>query len=71
VAYDAAFPADPNRTTTPVSITLVGTDAGVATVEVAITAPGWTKDPARRFPVTIDPSYWASSPAGGILDTNV
>lgn len=56
---------------TPVQTRLVSVSGGVATVESGID-PAWLADPARVFPVTIDPSFYQTTFAGsGAWDTYV
>ncbi len=59
VGFDSAEP----RAVAPVTVTVVGQRAGSATLSVAVDA-AWLRDPARVFPVTIDPT-WESAPVGG------
>ena len=68
-AGDASLPEGPSATTAPSK----DADASVARVEVAISDPAWFADPARKFPVTIDPTarYLFALPGSANLDTMV
>src|SRR5207244_11012233 len=56
---------------TPVHTRLVSARGGVATVESGVD-PAWLADPARAWPVTIDPSFYQNTAAGsGAWDTYV
>lgn len=55
----------------PVTVELVGVDAGTARLRVAVEVPGWVEDPARVYPVTIDPTWEVTPEASGAVDTYV
>ena len=59
----AAVDSATSPSTGPVTVTLVGQNAGTAVVSVTVDAK-WLADPARVFPVTIDPSA-APTTTGG------
>jgi RHS repeat-associated protein len=69
LATDSAVTASGSGAQTPVAVSLAGLVGQTATVQVAID-PGWSADPARVFPVTIDPS-WHQWNAGDNADTYV
>lgn len=76
IAFDASFPAAGPAATTAVNVRLVADPAApgtashagsVATIEVSISAE-WLSAPARKFPVTIDPTFfgkWSLAADGG------
>jgi YD repeat-containing protein len=59
LAFDSSGTIDELPAETPVAVRLLAQDEGVATVEVAVD-PTWLADPARVFPVTVDPPYEVS-----------
>jgi RHS repeat-associated protein len=67
VAFDSANTGW-NGAETGVEVTLAATAAGSATIDVAV-SPAWFADPARVFPVTIDPVWVGYVTATGALDT--
>jgi RHS repeat-associated protein len=69
-AYDAKSKVPAQSGETPVTTTLVGELPGQAIVEVGID-PVWLADPARVFPVVIDPSLEVPSYGDGGQDTYV
>jgi hypothetical protein len=68
LAFDAAAAKGGVLTTAPVTVRLVGQDAGVAAVDVAVD-PAWLSAPGRQFPVTIDPTFSQLSTNAGAFDT--
>ncbi len=71
LAYGGGFTHDANPSTsypdgaqTDTVTTLVGQSGTTATVNVSFD-PGWLADPARVFPVTIDPSYYTNTSSNG------
>lgn len=68
LAFDASWSSGATPVTAPVSVRLVSQAAGLATVEVGVD-PAWLVSPARRFPVTIDPTFSQLSNASGAFDT--
>jgi RHS repeat-associated protein len=67
VAFDSANTGW-NGAETGVEVTLTAADADSATIDVAAN-PAWFADPARVFPVTIDPVWVGYVTATGALDT--
>ncbi|MCW2621675.1 MAG: laminin, partial [Frankiales bacterium] len=68
--FGGGFATDSNAgpwgpgTETQVATVLAGQTGQVATVTVSVDA-GWLADPARVFPVTIDPTYYNNTSSGG------
>jgi RHS repeat-associated protein len=67
-AWDSS--SRPDASLTEVRTTLVGQEGADVTVQVAV-ADRWWSDPARVFPVFIDPVYQQTPNASGGLDTFV
>jgi RHS repeat-associated protein len=70
VAHDNLYPQAGEGVQTPVTLTVVSTAPGAATISVGID-PAWLADPARVFPVTIDPTVYANTSGTGSADTYV
>lgn len=67
-SYGSGVAFDEAAASVAVSTTLVGQDGGTVTVQVA--APeAWLTDPARHYPVSIDPIFTTPPGAGSGLDT--
>jgi len=62
-AYDSAAGRG-GGADTAVSVRLTGQSGGRATVSVGVD-PAWLADPARAFPVTIDPVFYRNTSSGG------
>jgi len=70
VAHDSTRLPSGDGVETRVHSTLLGVNAGVATISVSVD-PGWLASPARVFPVLIDPTFYANTAQAGRFDAYV
>ena len=70
VAHDSTKLPSGDGVETRVRSTLLGVNAGVATISVGVD-PVWLASPARVFPVLIDPTFYANTAQAGRFDAYV